>query len=221
MNKKNYCTIYLVRHGETEWNKNGIVQGHSNNPLNKNGLNQAKKLAKKFKKIKLSAVFSSDLLRAKKTAEILAKPHHLKVITNHNLRERNFGPFEGKSEVYLDFWRKKVLGIAHEPTTPEEQEIIKELKNKPVETNQQMMKRFIPTLKKIGNNYLGKNVLVVAHGGIMRIFLIEIGFFKDEVESLTYRIRNTSYLKILFDKKNFIVKKSFGIVKNEKLLKKN
>ena len=92
----NNCTIYLVRHGETDWNVKKIIQGHKQSILNKNGKDQAKKLAKHFQNIHIDAIFSSDLLRAKQTAEIVALEKKLAVTTSHLLRERSYGQHEGK-----------------------------------------------------------------------------------------------------------------------------
>src|SRR3989338_5919677 len=93
---QNFCTIYLVRHGETEWNEKKIIQGHSDIPLNKKGELQAKELGQEFKGIHFDAVFSSNLIRAKRTAEIAVLEKKLAVVTTNALRERMFGRFEGK-----------------------------------------------------------------------------------------------------------------------------
>ena len=94
---KNYCTIYLVRHGETEWNEKKLIQGYSDIPLNKKGELQAKQLGQEFNNIYFDAVFSSDLLRAKNSAEIIILEKKLTVATTKVLRERFFGRFEGSS----------------------------------------------------------------------------------------------------------------------------
>lgn len=68
-----YCTIYLVRHGETDNNKNNIIQGSVvDMALNKKGEKQAQQGAARLKKIPFTAAFSSDLVRAKQTAEIIS-----------------------------------------------------------------------------------------------------------------------------------------------------
>ena len=75
----------------TEWNEIGLIQGHSDSPLTAQGITQAKELAKKLKNVKFDLIFSSDLLRAKRTAEIIALEHKLFVQTSKLLRERDFG----------------------------------------------------------------------------------------------------------------------------------
>lgn len=214
MISKSQCAFYLIRHGETEWNRKGLIQGHTNNPLNKTGEEQAKKLAKKLKKINFVSIYSSDLLRAKKTAEIIAQSIKLPIIINPFLRERDFGPFEGKSESLLDIWRKKLTHNMAKLTI-QEKELIKKIKNK-IESDKKMMKRFIPYLKKLAQKHQGKNVLIITHGGILRVFLITIGFFKNEQESFTYKIKNTAYVKVIFENSKFTVKETFNIKKDEK-----
>jgi broad specificity phosphatase PhoE len=92
-----FCTFYLIRHGETEFNVRGITQGHVDSPLTENGITQAKEAAKLLKDIHFDAIFSSDLLRAQKTAEIIRAERDLAIQTTHLLRERNFGAGDGKT----------------------------------------------------------------------------------------------------------------------------
>jgi len=87
--------LYIVRHGETDWNVKELLQGHADIPLNKFGEEQAKQLAKKLTKVNFAIAFTSDLLRAKKTAEIIALEKKIVVRTTKTLRERYFGHFEG------------------------------------------------------------------------------------------------------------------------------
>src|SRR3989344_8043224 len=111
MNK--LTTFYLVRHGETEYNVKKIIQGQSDSPLTKKGIEEVKNVAKKLKGIKFDYVFSSDLLRAKRTAEIIALEHKLEIQTNKLLRERRFGNLEGKSNSELK-WEKRFDNLTNE-----------------------------------------------------------------------------------------------------------
>lgn len=87
--------VYLVRHGETEWNRSGRYQGHEDVPLNEAGRRQAEQLAAALKGIKLTAVYSSDLKRAYETAAAVARDRELPVHTHAGLREMAFGLWEG------------------------------------------------------------------------------------------------------------------------------
>jgi len=148
-----YCQIFLVRHGETDWNKKGLLQGQSDIPLNKEGEKQAVEAAKKiFKKIKFAAIFSSDLLRAKRTAEIIALEKKMAVKTSKLLRERDFGFFEGKHwqevEKELKMSLKEFRLLAK-----------KTAEKLGVESDEKLMERFLRFLREAAVAYRGKNVL--------------------------------------------------------------
>lgn len=89
--------IYLVRHGETEWNSAGRVQGREDIELNANGIRQAESLAGAFAGVALDAVISSPLSRAKKTAVIVADTKGLPVFVEPQLIERDYGALSGKA----------------------------------------------------------------------------------------------------------------------------
>src|SRR3990167_4115355 len=72
MKKKNFCTLYLIRHGETEWNREKIIMGHIYTPLTETGLRQASELAAFLEPVRFSAVYSSDSPRAVRTTAIAA-----------------------------------------------------------------------------------------------------------------------------------------------------
>lgn len=210
-NLNKHCTFYLIRHGETDWNVKKIIQGHSDNPLNKIGEKQAKELVKKFKNIHFDAIFSSDLLRAKKTAEIIAQEKQLAVKTTQFLRERAFGKLEGKPSLWLIAWRKAIKRGIDSLTKEEKKVLIKE--DPQIESDESMMSRFLTFIREIAIGYAGKKVLLVSHGGLMRVFLIKVGFFKDEEDSYQYFIKNTAYVIFQSDGIEFLVKEVEGIEK--------
>lgn len=87
--------LYLIRHGETDWNKFEKCQGVSDIPLNTNGIRQAKDLAYSLRDEELSAIYSSDLSRAITTAKEVAKYHPADVKIDERFREMDQGEFEG------------------------------------------------------------------------------------------------------------------------------
>lgn len=89
--------ILLIRHGETLWNHQRRCQGFSDIPLSERGQEQAESLAKALKSAPLSGVYCSDLIRSKRTAEIIAAPHKILVKMDVRLRELNQGELEGCS----------------------------------------------------------------------------------------------------------------------------
>jgi 2,3-bisphosphoglycerate-dependent phosphoglycerate mutase len=87
--------LFLFRHGETDWNREGRLQGRVDTPLNDVGLAQAMALAERLRAHRLEAVLSSDLTRALMTGRIVAEATGVPMITDHGLRETNVGAAEG------------------------------------------------------------------------------------------------------------------------------
>lgn len=148
-------TICLVRHGETDWNVKGIIQGQTNIPLNKVGEIQAKKCGIFLKNKNYDVIISSPLKRAKKTSEIINDSLNLPIIYNENLKERNFGIAEGQV--------KKTM--------------IKDFPNQ-IYPNQELRlalnKRVMTTLNKIIKTYTNQRILVIAHGAVINSILSSV-----------------------------------------------
>src|SRR5262249_58791808 len=87
--------LFLFRHGETDWNRAGRVQGHADVPLNGIGIGQAEALVERLRSHRLEAVVSSDLARAQTTARIVAEALGIPLITDCGLRETDVGAAEG------------------------------------------------------------------------------------------------------------------------------
>ena len=213
MSNKQMTTIYVVRHGQSESNLNGEIAGHTNRPLTKQGEEQAKKQAEKLTQVKFDAIFSSDLLRAKRTAEIIAAEHQLVVNTTQMLRERNFGEWEGKPEE--DFYKKnaELLESLKNLSEPEKQDL---KIGQGYENNTEIATRFITFLREIAATYLGKTILIVCHGSMMRALLMRLGFGTyDELPAGC--IDNAGYFVLDSDGVDFFVKETVGIHKNSEV----
>ena len=101
--------IIIIRHGETEENKKGIVQGQIPGHLSELGKEQAKKVAKRLSKEKINVIYSSDLDRAKNTAQEIAKFHKKTLFElKQELRERNWGNLQGKRKEKGISWRNNL-----------------------------------------------------------------------------------------------------------------
>jgi broad specificity phosphatase PhoE len=87
----------LIRHGDTTWNVDEIFRGRANVELNETGIKQAELLAKHLADERIAAIYSSPLKRALKTAEIIALPHHIDVITAPELVDFDYGEWQGLS----------------------------------------------------------------------------------------------------------------------------
>jgi probable phosphoglycerate mutase len=137
-------TLLLVRHGETDWNAEGRLQGHTDRPLNDFGRRQAAQLAEELAGDGIAAVYASDLARARETAEIVAARLGLPVRLDPDLREKNWGTWEG--------------------LTPAERARIEFVG----ETTEAHRKRVLAALRRICARHPGERVLVVTHGGSLR-----------------------------------------------------
>lgn len=204
VDRTKYCTLYIARHGETEWNVEQRLQGQKDSPLTKSGLKQAEFLAQSLRDIHFDSIFSSDLLRAKRTAEIAALERKLAVKTTELLREHNYGIYEGKKyeEVRIEL---KHSFDEYERLSDKEKFRYRLIPNG--ETDEEIVMRFITFLREVALAYEGKNVLVVSHGGIMSAFLVHIGFGPQE----KVRIANTGYFKLRSDGVDFFIDESVGI----------
>lgn len=169
----NGCKLYLVRHGESEHNRDNIVSGHVNPPLTATGRQQALETKRKLAAVSFDDVYSSDLERAIQTAEII---YGQAVPIDHRLpelRERNFGRFEGKPNHHLkktfenNQAEYSALPLAKQWT----------YKHAPgMESDAEVAERFVETLVEIARHNAGKTILVAAHGGTLRTTLIKLGY---------------------------------------------
>lgn len=154
--------LFLVRHGETEWNLQKRLQGQKDIPLSQIGIEQAQQLEWHFqqKQIVFEHIYTSDLLRAKQTAQLLAgKMHQKMIIAEPTLRERYYGELEGKyiAEIeklipnyQVNFGEKMLYGI---------------------ESLEDMQKRMAEIMTSIAIKSEDSPTLIVSHGGAINAFL--------------------------------------------------
>lgn len=204
MKNNNEAIVYIVRHGETDWNVAQRIQGQTDTPLNKTGEEQAQLLGQALKDVHFDAVFSSDLMRAKKTAEIATLEKNIAVQTTELLRERNFGSLEGKNRDEfrtLDALRRNL----------ETEQRMKYRLVPDMENDEEVAGRVITFLREIAVAYAGKTMLVFSHGGVMHMLLDHFGFGNETHGYIT--IENTAYIKVRADGVNFFIEGTKGITK--------
>lgn len=158
--------IMLTRHGKTAWNEIRKVQGHSDIELTPEGIRQAELLAENCPLENVSAIYSSDLSRAKTTAEILARKFNLQVQLVPELREVNFGDLEGKT--LAEFEKSDPQNFYNFFNKPDE------LKIPNAETFSELQARAMNALQKIIAAHHDENIIIVAHGAINRVILCAI-----------------------------------------------
>lgn len=145
--------IYLIRHGETDWNCEDRLQGHSDIPLNHRGKAQARDIAERLKQVNVSQIYSSDLSRALETATIISSCLELnRVTTSELLRERYFGYGEGKTWNEI---QEVMPGCRQMEQLPD------------VEALADVQKRAFTILARIQQAHQGESVVVVTHGAWM------------------------------------------------------
>jgi broad specificity phosphatase PhoE len=213
MNSSQNCTIYLVRHGKTDWNDQKLVQGHTDIPLNLEGQASARELATEFRGIKFNKVYSSDLSRARETAEIISLEHQLAVETTKALRERNFGNLEGKSHSVFPELNQLLNSLDDETRYS-----YKSDSNTEMESDEEIMGRFLVFLRECAIANLGKTILMATHGGTIRAFLIKLGVLSYARSEDKVEIRNLAFVKLESDGVDFFVKETSGIEKREPVL---
>jgi broad specificity phosphatase PhoE len=151
-------TIFLARHGESDWNVEKRFQGHSDRPLTERGRKQAHALADLVASEKIDAVYTSPLSRAQETAEIVAARAGLEPVALPELREVDTGSWSGLSRADVEArfpegfsrWRSGGSGW------------------KDGETYEQMAERVIGALRTIAEDHPDGRVLVISHGGPIR-----------------------------------------------------
>ena len=157
--------IYIARHGETEYNRLDIIQGSKDIALNAAGLLQARALANRFTEIPVDAIFSSTMIRARQTAEAVAVLKNMEVTTFPELKEMNFGDYEGLNyfDVKDDFMALKKdweTGLFD-----------KACKNG--ESPNEVYQRADHRCRTIFEENEGKNILMVLHGRLIRILFTQ------------------------------------------------
>lgn len=207
--KKNFCTIYLVRHGQTEWNEKKITQGQSESLISKIGVRQAEKVGEQFKHIEFCVIYSSDLSMAYKTAELIKLNRELDIRTSKLLRGRSYGSFEGK---YVDVYKNTLKNKLEERETVPENEYISFRLAPDIETDEELTTRVMEKLKKIATLHLHKNVLVVTHGGCIKNFLIKIGYMERKLYS-EGSFKHGGHMKLISDGSNFSIEEIKGLEK--------
>ena len=155
--------IFLVRHGQTEWNVQRRLQGHQNSPLTAAVKNQAQNIRHALQKISFHRAYVSPLRRARQTLDIIVAGKNIKVMQAEGLKEIRLGVWEGKTreqtkeshpEQYVNFWHQQ-----------------EKFTLQGAETFQQLQLRVVHELDTIFCNNKGENILVVSHWIAIKVAL--------------------------------------------------
>jgi broad specificity phosphatase PhoE len=181
--------LYLVRHGETDWNHLGRIQGRIDTPLNSRGLAQAQRLAARLAEERIECIYTSPLVRARTTAEIIGSQVNQLPISDERLIERDPGKVEGLtlSEIEVEFpavfraWRQD----SHSLLLPG------------AENQQAFCERVSAFLESMQVKHPREHLVVVTHGGTLAMFFAVI-LGLDINKRFPFRFDNTSLSRVDF-----------------------
>jgi alpha-ribazole phosphatase len=182
-------TLILVRHGETDWNRDGRWQGHADTSLNDRGREQARALAEELGSEDVAVVYSSDLSRARETAEIIAAPLGRPVEIDARLREVDVGGWSGLTMAEIDArfpeevsrWRAEEATHAFDGG----------------ETYAAMGERVVAAVEEIAERHRDEQVVVVLHGGPIRALLARAaGVTYEEQRHRRAHLDNCGYARV-------------------------
>jgi probable phosphoglycerate mutase len=155
--------LILVRHGETAWNQQGRYQGHADSALTEAGVEQARALGTRLKRETFAALYSSDLGRARQTAEIIAAATGHEIHIDARLREQCLGVMQGlRREEVKARWPEEYARFRstdRDYAPPEG------------ESPRQSVERFVAGMSDLTGRHVGTTVAIVTHGGVLGGFL--------------------------------------------------
>lgn len=154
-------TVYFIRHGQSEANVKGIIQGQKEFPLSSEGEKQVKQAGIALAKLEIDYLITSDLKRAVHTSEAIAAHHSIKLEKWKLVREIGLGPFEGKTrkQIYQEF-------PSLQPNSLLTSGIVG------TESIKEITARCAQLLYKLTHSYSGKTVAIVSHGGFISTMLM-------------------------------------------------
>ena len=157
--------LYLVRHGETDWNATQRCQGTVDVPLNACGRNQAEALADALRDVRFDAAYSSPLARARRTAETILRRSDVRVTSMPALSEMSYGAWQGLTpDEWPDDARSRWTNSPWQMTFPEGESL------------DMVQQRVGPVIDQIVRRHAGETVLISGHGHANRVILISAGY---------------------------------------------
>ena len=202
--KENFkCIFYIVRHGESEGNTEGICLGQLESPMTKEGEEQVRKLANNIKNVYFDMIFYSPMLRAKRTAEIIANGRPIN--EDRLLKERFVGDFiQGKKETFVSEYFADTMADFEKFSDDEKMQF---RFTEDGENGNETADRLLRFLKRTAEENKGKTVLVVTHSALIGAFLTKIHHRHYMGMFSSYGVQNSGYVKVVSDGNDFFVEK--------------
>lgn len=185
-------TLYVIRHGQTDWNIEGRMQGHTNIPLNKNGHNQAEIVANELKDVNFDIIISSPLDRALDTAKHVNTFKNAPIIINNKLIERSFGDLEGKTSADLSNIDFSIIDLL---------DYTKNYDKYNIETIQDLFIRMEEFVENIKKDYKDENktILISTHNGIAQVLDVILKKLPKTTNLLDVSFKNCEYRRYLIN----------------------
>ncbi len=190
-------TLYITRHGETEWNIQSRFQGWKNSPLTELGIKQAESLRKRMSTIPLNKIYASPTERAAKTAEIIRGDRDIEIIQDIDLREMGFGNWEGLTYDEIKAINEAELhNLIYNPS-----KYVSDMG----EDYKTFTERIIGAVDRIILKHPNESVLIVTHGISLKVMLSYFNHLDlDEIDKLPI-VGQASLTQVSIDKEDFKV----------------
>lgn len=169
--------LYIIRHGKTDWNNIGLLQGNTDIGINEEGFLQAKALSNNINLKQIDICLCSPLKRARETADIIVGDK-INIVYDDLLVERSFGDYEGKKIDYAliaSQWDYKLNDSSNN-----------------VESIQKCLLRANKFLNKIKEKYPNKSILIISHGGFIKALHFNLIGYDENTDFLSFNPQNTT-----------------------------
>ncbi|MBX3014660.1 MAG: histidine phosphatase family protein [Caldilineaceae bacterium] len=183
--------IILIRHGETEWNAEGRIQGQGDSPLTEWGIHQAQAVGKRLQHEPFTALYASHLGRVIETARYIAAVTGHAITIDERLQERAYGIFEGLTQAeaqaaHTAIFQEYKTNFSPDFAVPQ------------AESSRQVLARGRAVFQELAQRHVGERIVVVSHGSFLRSVLaailgVELGAF------IGFRLANGSLSEIVFE----------------------
>ena len=198
--------IILIRHGETEWNSQKRMQGHSNSDLSEVGRGQIQALGELMKNVSFDHIYSSDSLRTSQTAEAITQYSGHTLQFDQRIREKNLGVFEGLTSTEAKERHPEIYRLFK---TAGPNYVIDE-----GESTQQLLERALEFIEEIRLRHPQERVVMVTHGGVVRVLMKHaLGLSIDA--PTRFIIKNTGIFGLIWNE-NWLVTQMGGVSHLEK-----
>lgn len=198
-----FLDIYIIRHGETDWNYQSLMQGQTDIPLNDKGRQQAHKLKDSLRKINFSTIISSDLSRAYETATIVRDSRPIDIVIDTQLRERCLGAWEGR--IYKDL--KEYLA-PFDFASMSQESYVSCIWDTNIESYAAVYNRFNTVLNIYKNFESDLPILLSSHGNVLRSILYHLYF----IPGYHWSVSNCAYMRLhAYENGTIIIVEQAGI----------